>query len=114
MKNYNEIIKNLEKWEEVKTEISNYNNDINDNVDCILDETTVKNAVEKVNNLYETLFTNAFIGLLENDRKTAFIDLIKNPSFTRVNYKKNENGTFTVDETKKATFDSFLPFLSAR
>lgn len=103
MKNYNEIIKNSTNIEEVKKAVTDFNNDLADNVDCKLDENKLKLALDFINKQYEKAFSNAFCSLLDTDRKTAYLDLIANPSFKKFVCKIAENGTITIEE-KKAVF----------
>ena len=103
MKNYNNIIKNSTNIEEVKKAVTDFNNDIADNVDCKLDENKLKLALDFINKQYEKTFANAFCSLLDTDRKTAYLDLIANPSFKKFVCKIAENGTITIEE-KKAVF----------
>lgn len=103
MKNYNEIIKNSTNIEEVKKAVADFNNDIADNVESKLDESILKKAIDTINKQYEKAFANAFCVLLDTDRKTAYLDLIANPSFKKVVYKVSENGAITIED-KKAVF----------
>lgn len=109
MTNYNEILTTATKngtltLDTIKNIVSNYNSNITDNVDCILNETTFKKALETVNNYYKMVFINGFISALENDRATAFKSLIATPSYKKVVYKLNDNGTYTIDENKTTVF----------
>lgn len=103
MKNYNAEISKSTNWEDVKKVIDSYNNDINDNIECVLDDVSVKKAIAKLNKSYENAFNVATIANIKADRKTAFENLIKNPTFKKIVYKFNDNRTIDTEE-KTAIF----------
>ena len=96
MKNYNELLKNVKTLDEMEVILEAHSNDILDNVECILDETKVQQALKVFNDEYEYRFIDSFLYKLGTDRKTAFESLIEKPSFTKLDYVVNENGSYTI------------------
>lgn len=101
--NYNVKMSEVENLKEMEVILEEHKNKVLNNEECRLDEFTVKNAVDKINKDFEKAFTGSFLVKLAKDRQKAFAWLLANPSFDKVVYKVNENGTFEV-ESKTTLF----------
>lgn len=104
MTNYNEKITKAENLETLKTVLENLNNDILDNVEIVFDVARLEKAVKAINEEYKNNFSLDFAVGVALDRKATFEKLVKTPNYTKVVIVENENGTFTLDDTKKALF----------
>ena len=101
MKNYNETLKKIENIEELKTLVTNVNDDIADNIEHIFDISILYKVIENINKTNEIIFSKSFVNILLNDRVSAFNDLVKNPSFTVYSLIINDNNTIEIKESKR-------------
>ena len=105
MKNYNELLKNTTNIEEVKNIVDNINADIMDNNEIDFDFVALKNAVDTINENNKKAYTTHFCYAMEQDRKTAFSNIMAKPYFDTYSVKIEENGTFEItDNTKLFSF----------
>ena len=104
MKNYNEKITKAENLESLQTVVKAINADILDNVAVSFDMAKLEKAVKDINDTFKKDFAKLFAYQVDKDRKTAFENLLKNPTFTRVTIEENINGTINLDATKKSLF----------
>lgn len=104
MKNYTEIIKNTTNLETLKNIVADLNNDKLDNTEIIFDMSALEKSVTLINEEYKNSFSSDFCIGIETDRKATFEKLLKNPNYTKVVIVENENGTISLDDSKKSLF----------
>lgn len=107
MKNYNEMLNKKEEkitLETLKNVIDLFNNDTKSNVECKLDFATVDTYIKAINKEYKENFVNDFIYALDKDRKATFENLVKNPNYTKISVKVENNNTYTLKTDGKTVF----------
>lgn len=104
MENYNAKMLEVKNLNELEAIIEKHKNNILDNVDCRLDEFTVKKAIEKVNNTFASEFTDNFINVFITEPKKAFEMLLETPYYKSVTYTENNNHTFSLKTDNKKLF----------
>lgn len=101
MKNYNEMFKHSKNITEVKKLVDELNNDILDNnKDIKFDIVNLTTALVDINDNNKNDFTNSFCYAMDIDRKKAFSDLLKNPSFDRYTLITKKDGTYEIKDGK--------------
>ena len=95
-----ETITNLET---LKTFIKEYNENLLNGKKEVIDLKKVDEKIEVINENFKNDFSLAFVLSIEDNRKIAFQNLMKNPNFDRISIAKQENGTYVINE-KKALF----------
>ena len=104
MTNYNEKIAKAENLGALENIVESLNEDIQNNAEITFDVEKLRAKTALLTTANKNAFSLAFAVAVDTDRKTAFESLLKNPTYKRVTVTENDNGTYSVDDTKTALF----------